>query len=534
MKKIRLILIPIVLVVCSFLLYNNIIVFQYANISKITITNSDISLELDKSMETVETVISGLDALRKYETANQVNSIIDYELVLDMKYGTDKEYVIHLDHNFEDLYITDKKSSMTYKVDDEIVELIYMMNEFNDIYDYNEFEYHDILFDNVLLETSHTNEWKYLKADNKWYENSETSNIKKMMLTLNEPEDLFTFDYSKDPSNVELIVRYNDEVIHESDLNESFIPKKNGIYEYEVTSKWKSELYSGKQVSKFDVKCTYEPDFSISKTEIERGEFISIKANNIIDPELLYINQEISGKVTFRENGDYYEAIIPATYYTDLGFYTIEYGYGDIASEVKNIEVIDREFSIQHLTVNETTVKSTKTTEGYAQYRKYYKASLQENVYESEIDFTATNNFILPVVGRLTTEFGERRYVNGAPTSYNHAGFDIAASRGTEVKATFDGQVVLAMELTVTGNSVVINHGSGIFSTYFHLNEFNVEEGEEVKTGQIIGKVGSTGFSTGPHLHFSLSFYDMNLEPGYFIYGKKITYDNYKEYFYNE
>ena len=130
-------------------------------------------------------------------------------------------------------------------------------------------------------------------------------------------------------------------------------------------------------------------------------------------------------------------------------------------------------------------------------------------------------------------EYGQNRYVNGSPTSYNHAGYDIAANRGTEVVSTYKGQVVLAMELILTGKSVVVNHGHGIFSTYFHLDQINVSKDDVVKTGQKLGEVGSTGFSTGPHLHFSISFYKLNLEPGYFLYNKKVTYDNYMDVFNN-
>ena len=83
----------------------------------------------------------------------------------------------------------------------------------------------------------------------------------------------------------------------------------------------------------------------------------------------------------------------------------------------------------------------------------------------------------------------------------------------------------------MTGNTVIINHGQGVFSSYLHLNEININEGDMVDTGQLIGAVGTTGFSTGPHLHFSISFYRMNLEPGYFIYGEPVTYDNYNGYF---
>jgi murein DD-endopeptidase MepM/ murein hydrolase activator NlpD len=137
----------------------------------------------------------------------------------------------------------------------------------------------------------------------------------------------------------------------------------------------------------------------------------------------------------------------------------------------------------------------------------------------------------LPVGGRLTTEFGETRYVNDFPTSYRHLGLDIAAPEGTEVKASNRGKVVLARSLILTGNTVMIDHGEGLFSVYHHLLKLSVKAGAVVERGQKIGEVGSTGFSTGPHLHFMISYFTTNLEPGYVLFGQPVTYENYEELF---
>ena len=115
----------------------------------------------------------------------------------------------------------------------------------------------------------------------------------------------------------------------------------------------------------------------------------------------------------------------------------------------------------------------------------------------SDEDLT-DGDYILPTTGRLSTEYGETRYVNGSPTSYRHSGLDIATPRGTPVYATNSGKVLLATPLILTGNTILIDHGQGIFSTYFHLNKLTVKEGEMVKNGDLIGEVGTTGFSTGP------------------------------------
>jgi hypothetical protein len=123
--------------------------------------------------------------------------------------------------------------------------------------------------------------------------------------------------------------------------------------------------------------------------------------------------------------------------------------------------------------------------------------------------------WIWPVTGRITTYFGEIRYVNGTPTG-QHTGTDIAAPTGTPVKATNGGRVVIVRKMVLTGNTVVVDHGAGIFSLYAHLDTTAVQEGQRVKRGEVVGTVGSTGFSTGPHLHWTMSVGNTFVNPQLF------------------
>jgi murein DD-endopeptidase MepM/ murein hydrolase activator NlpD len=111
--------------------------------------------------------------------------------------------------------------------------------------------------------------------------------------------------------------------------------------------------------------------------------------------------------------------------------------------------------------------------------------------------------FLQPAMGRLTTPYGYQRVVNGVPAN-RHRAIDIANKTGTKVRAGNHGKVVLADSLYLTGNTIIIDHGLRLFSIYAHLSEIRVQTGEEVKRGQTIGLMGSTGFSTGPHLHYGM------------------------------
>lgn len=121
--------------------------------------------------------------------------------------------------------------------------------------------------------------------------------------------------------------------------------------------------------------------------------------------------------------------------------------------------------------------------------------------------------FIWPVQGRISGRFGNQRVYNGTPGAA-HSGMDIAAVEGTPVRAPADGIVTFASPaLYLTGGTLLLDHGYGISSNFLHLSALNVSVGEAVRQGQIIGKVGSTGRATGPHLHWGMNWFDVRLDP---------------------
>jgi murein DD-endopeptidase MepM/ murein hydrolase activator NlpD len=121
--------------------------------------------------------------------------------------------------------------------------------------------------------------------------------------------------------------------------------------------------------------------------------------------------------------------------------------------------------------------------------------------------------FKLPGAGNLSSVFGSRRaYVGGVFASY-HEGTDINASGGSPVYAPADGTVALAEPLTVRGNAILIDHGWGIYSGLYHLSKIEVKVGQFVRQGQVIARVGTTGLSTGPHLHWDVRVRGLNVDP---------------------
>jgi hypothetical protein len=113
--------------------------------------------------------------------------------------------------------------------------------------------------------------------------------------------------------------------------------------------------------------------------------------------------------------------------------------------------------------------------------------------------------------------FGVKRVFNGKPASQLHTGSDYATPVGTPVLAVADGTVVVAEDLFFEGNAVFIDHGDGLVSMCFHLSEIKVQAGQEVKKGQTLGRVGSTGRATGPHLFFGVRWHDARINPQFLL-----------------
>lgn len=120
--------------------------------------------------------------------------------------------------------------------------------------------------------------------------------------------------------------------------------------------------------------------------------------------------------------------------------------------------------------------------------------------------------FALPVDGPIISVFGLRRIVNGVPGN-RHPGVDFRAPAGAPIYAATGGRVVLSDELYFTGETVIIDHGQGLYSIYAHLRSRAVEDGATVAAGSFLGEVGSTGRSTGPHLHWGVRLRGARVDP---------------------
>jgi murein DD-endopeptidase MepM/ murein hydrolase activator NlpD len=124
-------------------------------------------------------------------------------------------------------------------------------------------------------------------------------------------------------------------------------------------------------------------------------------------------------------------------------------------------------------------------------------------------------HFVWPAKGRISGRFGSQRVYRGEPGAY-HSGLDIATgTSGTPFVAPADGVVILAAEkpFTLEGNLLMLDHGMGLNSAFLHCSEILVKQGDHVRQGQVIGKIGMSGRATGPHLHWSIKWNEARLDP---------------------
>ncbi|HET7825455.1 MAG TPA: M23 family metallopeptidase [Anaeromyxobacter sp.] len=122
------------------------------------------------------------------------------------------------------------------------------------------------------------------------------------------------------------------------------------------------------------------------------------------------------------------------------------------------------------------------------------------------------SGFAWPRASRVTGRFGDQRVLNGKKESV-HYGVDLTGPRGAPIAAAADGEVVLARNAYYSGKTVVLWHGAGVFTLYFHLDRVDVRPGAQVKRGQRIGLLGATGRATGPHLHWSARVGGLYVDP---------------------
>lgn len=231
-----------------------------------------------------------------------------------------------------------------------------------------------------------------------------------------------------------------------------------------------------------------------------------------VSPQVTYEGRSVM-VIPNNESGGYL-AIVGIAQKSNPGTHTLQVNYGG-RNESLSFNVGSKKYREQHikLSSNRHVNPSQQDLDRYSR-----EAAEQREAYKTFRPVVPSNVVLdRPVEGgRYSSPFGLRRFFNGQERN-PHAGLDIAVPQGTPVKASADGVITITGDYFFNGKTVFVDHGQGLISMYCHLSEIDVIKGQTVRRGEVVGKVGSTGRSTGPHLHWTVSLNNQRVDPAIFI-----------------
>jgi len=259
-------------------------------------------------------------------------------------------------------------------------------------------------------------------------------------------------------------------------------------------------------------------NINISSSNIANGKTALLEFEKEVDVEYQKI---VVGKKTYSiftnpvDPSKAY-ALLPMSYYEKPSDKKVKIFYKEKDKQKTNVlifHVEDGEYKKEKIKVQKSKVKlnpkdKKRASKEYAEAMKIYKTITSKSYL--------TQAFIAPLDSKITSSFGKARIYNDTLNGY-HSGTDFRAKIGTPLIACNDGKIVLAKDRFYSGGSVIIDHGQGIYTCYYHMSKFDVKKGDKIKRGELLGLSGDTGRVTGPHLHFSVRVGGEQVDPLQFI-----------------
>ena len=461
-----------------------------------------------------------LNAINKMDkTDKDISSLLNYEITLK-KENEQEVYRLYFDLENQAAYAA--KDGKLFKIKDDAANSLFLSDVFS--YIYVDATIYDFYVDINGKKVSPEIEYNWNSKNIKGHFVNNSGNLKgkyeKNSKISVAQADLIDVKYEKQPDNQTIKVYSEGSIVNSGTNIQDVLSniKSDGEYSVECHSQWhlkEGSRFYGSQTLKFNAFVDRPAEINIITRENYPGNILLISVENLNEDEDVTITTDAvktDNDIYNYKNKNYY--ILPIDLYAKPGEYkvsaVINKGRENEYISEKTLTVSDKSFKTQYLTVSEEMNETNNDNAAIFEFAQLVKPARTESAKEKLWEGT----FVMPVEGELTTDFAEIRYVNNEPSSSRHSGLDLAAPTGTPVKAPNNGIVTFSMEgLLSPGNTVVIDHGMGLFTSYYHLDTINVKKGDEVKKGDIIGTVGTTGFSTGPHLHYSVSIYNTYVNP---------------------
>ncbi len=246
------------------------------------------------------------------------------------------------------------------------------------------------------------------------------------------------------------------------------------------------------------------PKVLLSPAKPGPGDIVIVTVKDVAGPVEGKFNDK---KLYFRAANGSFTAVLGIDLYTEPGDYTLAITAQDKVLS-RQVSVVKKKYPVQKLTLPKDMVELSPENEARADREQKKVAAIWPN----ETGQVWLGNFVNPREGEISTKFGLRRVINGI-TKNPHSGVDVAAEEGQEVHAPNNAVVTMVDNQFYSGNSVILDHGQGIYTMFFHLSKVLVQEGQQVKKGEVIALVGSTGRSTGAHLHWGVRMQGARVDP---------------------
>jgi murein DD-endopeptidase MepM/ murein hydrolase activator NlpD len=255
------------------------------------------------------------------------------------------------------------------------------------------------------------------------------------------------------------------------------------------------------------------PEISASPAPVVQGQtmFFEVRGQERLEVAGSFLGQDL----LFVEEEQRYWALAGVDALTPPGGYALslqitEADSGDLITMQETFTVAEGSFTTYNVVV--PADRTNLLDPGLVEAEQKKVNAVFAEVSEGRL-WKGTFGFPLAGDLRTTAPFGQRRSYGGGPVTSYHTGHDYGADAGTPVLAPITGTVALAEALQVRGNVVILDHGLGLFTGFWHLSRIDVAEGQQVTPGEIIGLVGNTGLSTGPHLHWEMRVLGVPVDP---------------------
>ena len=355
---------------------------------------------------------------------------------------------------------------------------------------------------------SGTYNWKYKALDGSDVEANSDRNVSNPVVKFNS-SDVGNFVFDREPDSIKITVTNGEKTEFDGtpeNLAEAFSYKSDTKLDMTLVAEWyelEDSQYSGTLTYKLSALYDIDPTYSVVDDHaLPKGDFTILRISDFNDGESLNIDNDLGvptpAKVYDKTDEGIKFAFVPLFAASTVGTHTLT-----LSTEDGNVQTVDvsvkepsRTFGSQTVIVTDETLQSAFTSDGFEQW----KNTLSELSAKSENSQLWTGKFAYPTKSSDTVS-GGFKYGTSVDvkslysTAYTFDGTELAVSAGSQVTAANSGKVIFADELTLTGKTVGVDHGSGVLSWYGHLSDISVNAGDSVTAETVLGSAGSTGFA---------------------------------------